>query len=317
MLSRSLRPGRLAVAALTGLLSAAPAAAADCWAPTRAPAATGFGDPISRPVYARLKAATELAEAALRADPRLAAIPGVRLQANRGITLPTVDGGAFTASTWVGLHGPKVWAAPGCRLIQGSADYVLPASVTIAFNTPSEIHHALEAAPGGGGSPAFPLSQEAAEEFQRSGIIAFNGAAVRAVAADGGPAIAPFTVREHLAFWEAELSRISREGGGEVADPELAALRAHRGRLSAADLERQAAMSAEAAGRSLWGYAHPGEPESTPLFQVAPRHMSPVRDPGTVSLIVAAYSIANPDIVPEAALRAWLAAFDFSPWIAR
>lgn len=307
----------LASVALICLLSAAPAAAADCWATTRAPAATGFGDPIAKPAYARLKAATERAEAALRADPRLSGIPDVRLQANRAITLPTVEGGAFTASTWVGLHGPKVWAGPGCGLNQGAADYVLPASVTVSFNTPSDIHHALEAAPGAGGSPGFPLAPEAAEAFRRSGIIAFNGAAVRALAADGGPAITPLTVREHLAFWEAELARIGREGGGAVAEPELAALRAHRGKLSAADLEKQAAMSAEAAAQHLWGYARPGEPESAPLFQIAPRLLEPVRDPGAVHLIVAAYSIADPDIAPEARLRAWLAAFDFSPWIAR
>lgn len=306
--SRRIAPFLLAA----GLAAAGPAFAGDCWAPTRAERVTGAGDPIAKPLYARLKGATEAAEKLLRADPRLNAIAGVRHQANRFITLPVVEGGAFTASTWAGLHGPKAWR-PGCTLDQGLADYMAPASVTLSFNTPADIAHALPSQPNADGPAVFPLTPQDAEVFERTGVIAYNRAAVRLYRAGGKRSVTPFTVREHLAFWEKELARISADGGAEFADPELARLRARRAELSPAQLNAQAALSATASGESLWGFVFVGGPDAAPLYQIAPDLLAPTADKGAVQVVVAEYSIADAEAVPEADLRAWLDALDLSP----
>lgn len=307
------RPSRHAAPILAAALAlAGPAVAGDCWAPTRARPVTGAGDALGKPIYARLKGATEAAERMLRGDPRLNAIPNVRYQANRSVTLPVVEGGAFTASAWVGLHAPKVWG-PGCTLDQGRADYLTPASVTLSFNTPGDVAHALPSPPNEGGPAVFPLSPRDAETFERTGVIAYNNAAVRLYRAGGRRAIVPFRVRDHLAFWEAELERISADGGAEIADPQLAGLRARRAALSPAELDAQAAISAATSGESLWAYAAVGGPDASPLYQIAPDLMRPVADKGAVQVVVAEYSIAEPEAVSEAGLRAWLDALDLSP----
>lgn len=299
------------MALLAGLAITAPAFAADCWAPTRAEPLTGGGDPVGKPLYARLKGATETAEQMLREDPQLNAIGGVRLQANRFITLPVTEGGAFTASTWVGLHPPKVWGV-GCTLDQGQADYLTPASVTLAFNTPRDVAHALPSPPDADGPAVFPLTPQDAEIFERTGVIAYNRAAVRLYRPGGRAAIVPFTVREHLAFWEGELRRISADGGGEFADPELAKLRARRAGLSAAQLDAQAALSATTSGESLWGFVFVAAADAAPLYQIAPDLLAATGDKGAVHVVVAEYSIADAQQVREEDLRAWLDALDLS-----
>lgn len=292
-MSPALRRAALSTLAATLALAASPAFAGDCWVSARAASANGVGNP-----------ATEAAEQLMRADPRLNAVSGVRFQANRGA-------GASIAPVRVGLHARNVWG-PGCTLDQGRADYLTPASVTLSFNTPGDIAHALPAPPGEGGSPAFALLPQDAEIFERSGVIAYNGAGVRLYRAGGRRAIVPFRVRDHLAFWETELERISAEGGADFADAELAKLRARRASLSAAQLEAQVAQSAEAAGESLWGYAEASDEGAMPLYQIAPELLAPASDRGAVRVVVAEYSIADGDTVPEASLRAWLEGVDFS-----
>lgn len=294
-------------------LTAGTAVAGDCWVATRAKPVTGVGDPITKPAYARLKAVNELAEARLRDDRRLNAIAGVRYQANRNINVPGMEGRAYVATTSVVLHTPKVWK-DGCALDQGRADYLAPGSVTLAFNTPDDISLALPSPISSDGVPAFALSPRDAAQFERSGVVAYNGAGVRLYRAGGKRAIVPFRLRDHLEFWEKELKRVSAQGGAEFAEPELAKLRARRASLSPAELDAQAAASSEAFGDSMWGYARIGDPGAMPLYQIAPDLAGPVVDKGAVQVMVAKYSVADAGQIAEADLRAWLEAFDFSPF---
>lgn len=303
------RPCQPASLALLLMLAVTPARAGDCWVATRAKAVTGAGDAITKPIYTRLRGASEAAEQLLRNDARLQAIPGVRFQANRHVTLPARDGGPFTGETWVGLHTSDVWG-PGCTLVQGRADYLTPASVSIAFNDPGQLAHALPSEPGVSG---FPLSKEAAETLRQRDVIAYNGAGVRLFGPGGRVAIVPVRVGDHLDAWERELKRMGADGAGEFAAAELAKLRDHRAGLSARELDTQAAVSASSYDKAIWGYGRLEDDDALPLFQISPELLLPTTEKGGVYVVVAQYSIANAEAVAEPLLRRWLEALDISP----
>lgn len=302
------RPHQVLV--LAGLLAAtSPAVAGDCWTTTKPLLRTGFDAPANRPEFAQLVRAGERAEALLRADPALAAIPGVRYQVDRSLTLADHEGGGLTATTRLRLHQPDVWKdGPGCSLDQGKADYFNRFSVEIGFNTLAPLLAALGANQEEGQPVVAAIAPEQASQLLEHGWLA-SGAdagqtAVRAARADGRPVLVPLTVGEHLARWAHLLAELG-------VDDELRALRAHRDGLDAATLARPAWINPTVLGERMWGYLPEATSDASALFQVAPDLLAGSGEAGTPRFVVASYSTASAPEEPIAmALQAWLEALD-------
>ena len=273
--------GAMLLALISGSL---PASAGECWAPTRAAATSGTGEPLSAPKFMRLTAAMQQAEAMMREDPSLGAIAGLRFQANRSLTYIDSEQPAYTASVSVTLHEPNVWSGPGCGIRQGEADYFNKRAVEINFNQLTDIIGAA-AAQGEPGEPMIVnLFPEAIETYQRTGLINTVGEGVRAFRPDGGPVIVPLTVSEYLGMWEKRLNTFIAEGGGEFAAPQLKALKAHRATLSPAQLEAQVWMDGSYSDQ-LWAYVAEKTELGAPVYQVAPDLLDGFADKTAVNLV--------------------------------
>jgi len=289
---------------LLALMSGAlPASAGECWAPTRAAATSGTGEPLSAPKFARLTAAMQTAETLMREDPALNAIPGLRFQANRSLTYIDNDQPTYTASVSVTLHEPDVWSGPGCSIQQGEADYFNKRAVEINFNQLTDIIGAA-AAQGEPGEPMIVnLFPEAIEAYQRTGLINTVGEGVRAFRPDGGPILVPLTVSDYLGMWEKRLNTFIAEGGGDFASPQLQALKAHRASLSPAGLKAQVWMDGSYSDQ-LWAYAAEKTELGAPIYQVAPDLLKGFADKTRVNLVTVKWYGPDDDGATTA-LRDW------------
>lgn len=303
-------PYALGGAILLALFSGSmPAHAGECWAATRASATSGTGESLAAPKFTRLVAAAQQAEALLREDPALNAIPGLRFQANRSITYIDNEQPTYTASVWVTLHEPDVWSGPGCGIRQGEADYFNKRAVEINFNQLTDIIGAA-AAQGEPGEPMIVnLFPEAIEAYQRTGVISTVGEGVRAFRPGGGSVLVPLTVSEYLGMWEKRLNAIIAEGGGEFATPQLNALKAHRASLSPDQLKAQVWMDGSYSDQ-LWAYSAQKTDNGAPIFQVAPDLLNGFADNTAVNLVTVTWYGPDDDEATRA-LADWVR--DFSP----
>jgi hypothetical protein len=302
------RSAGLTFALVLAGLQPAPAEAADCWVATRAPARTGTGEALSHQRFAGLVAAMDRAEALLRSDPVLNALPGVRLQISRHLTFIDNERPTYTASVLLALHEPAVWGRQGCSLDQGQADYRNTRGIEIAFNQIEDVLNEASATEEG---HIANLDLETLGRFRATGTIRSVGQGLKGFRSDGGPILVPLTVEAHLAIWETRLAAISAEGGGAFAEPQLAELRRHRAALSPAERAAQVAIAANP-DETLWSYARAGEPASLPVHAVAAELLGSAADKAAIRLVTLKWYGPDGDDALTRQLEDWVAGFTAS-----
>lgn len=284
------------------------AIAGECWAPSRTDKTTGTGELLSAPKFARLNAAIEKAEGMMREDTALNAISGLRFQANPSITYLDNEHPVYTGEVWVTLNEPDVWAGPGCNLKQGEADYFHKYAASITFNQLSDII-GNSGAQGEPGEPMIVNMQpDAIDLYKRTGVIRTVGQGVRAFRRDGKPVLVPLTVGEYLAMWEKRLDAMTAEGAGDFSAPQVNALKAHRARLSPAQLGAQVWMDGSWSDQ-LWAYADGPTELGAPIYQIAPDLLQAFGDKTDINLVTVSWYGPDGDPVSEA-LSDWASNFN-------
>ncbi len=292
--------------ALLGATFPGAALAAECWAPNNDAARTGTGEALSQPRFARLVAALDKAEQMLREDPALAAIKGLRFQIRRTITYIDNARPTYTASILLTMHEPAVWGAKGCALDQGKADYLNNKGIEITFNQVEDIVSAISADLESGPYAAAVMSDDAAAEFRRSGMILGVGDGLRVLRPNGKPVLEPLSVSAHLANWEARLIKIAADGGADFANPEIAALRRHRANLTPPQLAAQVRLEGSE-GEHMWSYQTRGD--GAAFYMLAPDVLAPARDKTEVRIAGVKWFARDEDPMART-LANWVANLD-------
>lgn len=276
----------------------------DCWVPARVQATTGYGDAIAAPRHAALRQRMQRAQALLEADPRLNAIAGVRLQVKGFLGAPADPVPLAQASATVGVHRPDVWGPRPCTLNQSRADYVVPIELGARFNDLAALWQLLPS-PGAAAKDGFFPQPTVTGEVQGEPVY---GGRVLLLAPPGVPALVPLTVADHLRHWERELAAL------DPAGPDLAALRAHRQRLSPAALQASVALGAlSALNEAMWAYQAVGTPGTEPMVKLNPE-LWRGQPEGALRLISLDVWINNEGDALIGAAEAWLQGLDLAPW---
>jgi hypothetical protein len=293
----------LLAALLAGTIGAT-VARADCWVPARVQATTGYGDPIAAPRHAAMRQRLQRAQALLEADPRLNAIDGVRLQVKGFLGAPADPVPLAQAHATVGVHRPPVWGPRPCTLDQGRADYVVPIELGARFNDLAalwQLSPSPQAAAKDGFFPLPPVTGRVRGE-------PIYGGRVLLLAPQGVPALVPHTVADHLRHWERELTALDPDGA------ELAALRAHRQRLSPESLRAPVALGAPTSpSEALWTYHAVGTPGTQPMVRANPA-LWRGQPESALRLISLDVWINNEGDALTGYAEAWLLGLDLTSW---
>lgn len=197
---RVLVAGLLAGTVLTGQ-----AWAGDCWVRTVENDGTGYGDTITAKRHAPMLATLHKAEAALKADPVINAIPNVRYQQHLYIGVPYHAGAPKTGQSSIFLHKPEMWSGR-CGLKPG-ADIVHFVELEVVLNDLTSLGAKAEIEGGDLSDAKYFVAPNKVGERDHSPIYE-NDAGNRILVMTYGDlqVFLPLTVGEYLDDWHARLS---------------------------------------------------------------------------------------------------------------
>ncbi|GAB4406513.1 MAG: hypothetical protein OHK0048_26620 [Rhodoferax sp.] len=187
------------------LLACETAAAGDCWVASVENQATGYGDAITARRHSGMLATLRKAEALLKDDSAINAMPNVRYQPHLYIGAPYHAGAPKSAQAVVFLHPPEMWSGR-CGLKPG-ADIVHFAELEVTFNDLTALGAKAEIGGGGLSDAKYFVAPQRAGEHD--GVTIYENAAgnhVLVLTHRGVPAFLPLTVGEYLDDWHARLS---------------------------------------------------------------------------------------------------------------